>query len=303
MVNITKQELIRNIKIYSTIFILTISSYNICNKIVTSQEFASTIEQEQNIDDLEDYVLQGLCKVDDKYLISAYDSNHNNKSIIYILDEELKRYTIKELDTYSHVGGITYDPIHENIWITDKNGTISAYDKEEILGHHKITKSKYKNIYVGSELDNIFGNCSAAYITYNDNKLYLGNFNTKDNTIIKEYNINDDGMIDTSNYTKLQLTGFVQGITFYEDEENNKKYLIISSSYGKYFNSKLEIYDFETFEKVREMNTEKMMEEIIVDDDKLITIYEANAKIYSPQQSNTDIIISDINKILKKKTK
>jgi hypothetical protein len=291
--------LIRNIQIYSTIFILIVSSYNIGNRLIASQEFTSTIEQEQNIDNLDNYVLQGLCKVDDKYLISAYDCNHNNKSIIYILDEGLEKYTIKVLNTYSRVGGITYDPINENIWITDTNGTISAYDKEDILGFHKITESKYKNIYVGKELDNLFGDCSAAYITYNDNKLYIGNFNTRNNTIIKEYNIKEDGMIDTSNYKKLQLTGFVQGITFYENED--KKYLIISSSYGKLFNSKLQIYDFDTFEKVKEINTEKMMEEIIVDEDKLITIYEANAKIYSPKKKNTDIIISDINKILTNK--
>ena len=290
------KSLIKNLQVFGTILVLSVSSYHICDKAIGSNEFHTTIEQEQNIDDLKDYVLQGLCKVDNKYLLSAYDCNHNNKSVIYILDEDLKKYTIKELDTYSHVGGITYDPKNELIWTTDTDGTITAYDKNEIFSYHPIITSKYKNIYVGDDLNNIFGKCSAAYITYNDNKLYVGNFNIKDNTIIKEYEIKDNGMIDTSNFNKITTSGFIQGITFYE--ENDKKYLIVSSSFGKHFDSTLQIYDYETLEKIKEIKTREMMEEIIVDDDKLITVYESNAKIYKRHKKGTDIIISNINKII-----
>mgnify|MGYP002624586018 CR=1 FL=1 len=291
-----KKSIIKNLEIFGTVLVLSVSSYHICDKVIDSNQFHTTIEKEQNIDDLKDYVLQGLCKVDNKYILSAYDCNHNNKSVLYILDEDLKRYTIKELDTYSHVGGVTYDPVNEIIWITDDNGTITAYDKSEILRYKPITTSKYKNIYVGEELDNIFGMCSAAYITYNDDKLYVGNFNFKGNTIIKEYEIKDNGMIDTSKYNKINIAGFIQGITFYETD--NKKYLIVSSSFGKHFDSTLQIFDFDTLEKVKELKTREMMEEIIVDDDKLITVYESNAKIYKKHKKGTDIIISNINKII-----
>ena len=44
-----------------------------------------------------------------------------------------------------------------------------------------------------------------------------------------------------------------------------------------------------------------MMEEVIVDDDKLITLYESNARVYKSLRENNDIIISDINKILTNK--
>ena len=43
------------------------------------------------------------------------------------------------------------------------------------------------------------------------------------------------------------------------------------------------------------------MEEIIVDDDKLVSLYESNAKIYKNNKHSTDIIISDMDKILTKK--
>ena len=290
----------RRIQIFATVALLTISSYNISNKIIDNhQEFDNSIITEQNIDDLSDYVLQGLCKVEDKYLLTAYDYNHENNSIIYVLDEDLKHYKIKELDTTSHVGGITYDPNNELVWITDIDGTVSAYSKEEVLGYKYNIESKYKNIYVGDELDSFFGVCSAAYITYNDNKLYIGNFNTKGNTIIKEYDLLYNGMIDKTKYKKIKISSFIQGIAFYEKDD--KKYLIVSTSYGRYFRSKLQIFDAKTLEKIKDINTKEMMEEVIIDDDKLVTLYESNAKIYSDNNKEADIIISDINKLLTKK--
>lgn len=292
-----KKSIITNLEIFGTILFLSASSYNICTEAIGSNMFHTTIEKEQNIDDLEEYVLQGLCKVDDKYLLSAYDSSHNNESILYILDEDLNTYTKKRLNTFSHVGGVTYDSDHEIIWITDVEGTITGYDKNEILKYGGIVNSKFKNVYVGDELDNVFGECSVAYITYYDNKLYVGNYNFKNNTIIKEYDVLDNGMIDTNNYRKINAAGFIQGITFYEAEDN-KKYLIVSSSYGKHFDSTLRIFEFDTMRLVKEIKTREMMEEIIVDDDKLITVYESNAKIYKKKKKGTDIIISNMNKIL-----
>ena len=241
--------------------------------------------------------MQGLCKVEDKYLLSAYDYKHSNNSIIYILDEDLNDYKIKELDTTAHVGGITYDPVHKNIWITDNKGTISAYNKDDFFNSERKIHSKYKNIFVGDKLNNLLGQCSAAYITYNDKKLYIGNYNNRNNTLIKEYKIRDDGMIDTSSYNEIEVSEYIQGITFYEDRE--KSYLIVSSSYGRFIPSKLQVYDCSNYKKVKEIRTNSMMEEIIIDGDKLITLYESNAKIYN--REGADIIISDINKIITKK--
>ncbi len=293
-------KLIKNLKIFGTILVLTVSSYHISDKVINSNDlYISSIEQEQNIDELNDYVLQGLCKVDDKYLLTAYDSNKNKNSIIYILDEDLNNYKIKELDTNSHVGGITYDPIHNNIWVTDVNGTVSCYEKDEVFSHKSTISPKYKSIDVGDKLNNFYGDTSAAYITYNDNKLYIGNFNKKNKTIIKEYNIDEDGMIDISNYKSINISEYVQGIAFYEKDD--KKYLITSSSYGRFFKSKLRIYDCNNYKELNEVTTKELMEEIIVDDDKLVSLYESNAKIYKNNKHSTDIIISDMDKILTKK--
>ena len=295
---IDKKRIIKNLKVYGAVIVLSASSYHASERLINSSDtFDTSIEYEYNIDELDDYVLQGLCKVDDRYLLSAYDNSHGN-SILYVLDDSFKRIATKELDTSSHVGGITYDEVHDNIWITDKNGSISAYDKADIMSDEKKINSKYNNIYVGEGLTNWFGSISAAYITYYNNRIYVGNYNISSSSIIKEYNLNDDGTLDTSSYNKYNVSQFVQGITFYE--KDGVTYLITSSSFGQFLPSKLQIYDFSTLERVKAISTKKMMEEIIIDDDKLITLYEANAKIYRIGDDSNDIIVSDLNKILTK---
>ena len=294
------KKTIKNLKIFGAVAIITVSSYTISDKVINNTaEFNNTIIKEQSIDELNDYVLQGICKVDDKYLITAYDSKHKKNSIIYILDEDLKRYRIRELNTDSHVGGITYDNKHNNIWITDIDGTVTAYDKDDVLSYRYLIEPKFKNIYVGEELENFFGIHSVAYITYNDNKIYVGNFNRSKKSIIKEYNLLEDGNIDTSKYKSYNISDYVQGITFYEDKD--KEYIITSSSYGRLFKSELKIYDFDTLKLEKVLKTKAMMEEVIVDNDKLITLYESNAEIYKSVKENNDIIISDIDKIITKK--
>ena len=76
--------------------------------------------------------------------------------------------------------------------------------------------------------------------------------------------------------------------------------MIISTSYGRFIHSKIQIYDLKEKKLIKEIKTKHMMEEIIIDDDKLVTIYEANAKKYKYSNNNKDIIISDMNKILTK---
>lgn len=295
-----KKKTVRNLQIFGTVLALTVSSFSINKNVINSTaEFNKSIVFEQSIDELDEYVLQGLCKVDDNYCVSAYSYNRGSNSIIYILDKDLKYYRKKELDTNSHVGGITYDPVNENIWITDTGGTISAYSKEEVLGLNTSLEAKYKKIYVGQELDNCFGTCSAAFITYYDNKLYIGNYNSQDKSLIKEYDLCDSGMIDRRHYNKIYVSDHIQGITFYEDGDDT--YLITSSSYGRLFNSKLRIYRFDSLEEVQELNTKEMMEELIIDDDRLITLYESNARIYQNNKESSDIVISNINKVLTKK--
>ena len=143
-----KRKIVKNLQIFGTVLALAISSFTINkNGVNSTTEFNNSVIFEQNIDDLNEYVLQGLCKVDDNYCVSAYSYNRVNNSIVYIFDKDFKYYRKKELDTNSHVGGITYDPINENIWVTDTEGTMSAYSKDALLGPGDKVQPIYKKIY------------------------------------------------------------------------------------------------------------------------------------------------------------
>ena len=303
--NINKKKLIKNIKIYGTILILSTSTFKLVdNNIYSYDNFNKTIESEHNINELDSYVLQGVCKVDEYYLVTAYNSIKDNYSKIYILDNNFNKVNEKKLDTTSHVGGITYDDRNKMIWITDNNGTISSYKKEDVLNEEqKIYKNR--NIYVGDHLENISGQRSVAYIKYYDKKLYLGNYNWKNKSILKEYKIDEFGNIDHK-YKIIKLPSFVQGVSFYE--ENDNKYLLISSSTGKILPSTLKIFEYlEDNDNYQEnelikYKTRPMMEELETNEDKLILVYESNAKIYESiiNKSQNDIIKTNLNKLIKK---
>ena len=76
--------------------------------------------------------------------------------------------------------------------------------------------------------------------------------------------------------------------------------MITSSSIGKYIPSKLRIYKYKSKKEVKDIQTDEMMEEITVEDDKLISVFESNAKVYKTSKKSKDIVICDINKLLKK---
>ena len=237
--------------------------------------------------------------------MTAYNSIKDNYSKIYILDKDFNRVTEKELDTTSHVGGITYDDRNELIWITDNNATISSYKKEDVLNLEEDRLYKYRNIYVGDYLDNISGQKSVAYIKYYDGRLYLGNYNWKRKSILKEYKIDEYSNIDHK-YKIIKLPSFVQGISFYEEDDN--KYLLVSSSTGKVLPSTLKIFEYDEEKdnyqenEIIKYKTRPMMEELETNDDKLILVYESNAKIYESiiNKSQNDIIKSNLNILIKK---
>lgn len=164
---------------------------------------------------------------------------------------------------------------------------------------------KYRNIYVGDYLENISGQKSVAYIKYYDEKLYLGNYNWKSKSILKEYEIDEYGNIN-HNYNIIKLPSFVQGISFYEEDDN--KYLLVSSSTGKILPSTLKIFEYNKGndnyqeKEIKKYKTRPMMEELETDADKLILVYESNAKIYESiiNKSQNDIIKSNLNILIKK---
>ncbi len=66
---------------------------------------------------------QGLAVVNKYILITAYDGEHKHASVIYVLNKKTGKYlkTI-QVKGRSHLGGIAYDPVAKNIWVTESIG-------------------------------------------------------------------------------------------------------------------------------------------------------------------------------------
>lgn len=297
--------IIKQLQIFATATIVATTPYSINQTTIDKAYiYNKAIERQATIDELDSYVLQGICKMDNNYLVTAYDSDKEKNSLIYILDEKFNLLATKELETNAHVGGIAYDNINQNIWITDIDGKVKVYDKKEITNKYKKQAKSKKTIYIGEHMNNIYGVKSIAYITIKDNKLFVGNFNADDKSILKEYPINEDGYIDRKKVKISKLTANIQGINFYE--KDNKTYLITSSSFGRYFNTELRVYEYKNTgydyreKEIGIIYTPPMMEEIEILDGKIITVYESNAEIYKTltNRNNKDLIIVDLDEII-----
>ena len=262
-------------------------------------------EDKFSIDDLGDYVLQGLCEVGEYFFISAYDSSDKrNNSIIYILNNSYKVIKKTTLDNNSHVGGICYDKDHDIFWITDKKGTVSGYIYDDIFNKDAVSP-KYKKIDVGScDLLNYKNSPSVAYICYFDKKLFLGNYSKNGKGILKEFKIKDNGNIDIETEKKSLFFNGVQGIYLYK--KDNDIYMLVSTSFGRYKKSVLKVLKYQ--ENInsyldlsyKDIDMPPMMEQIIVNKkNKLMTLYESNGKKYKTFfNRNKDVCMVDINKII-----
>lgn len=282
-------------------YIISLKSKINIQSTISKREFLSFKVDGYDLGYLDSFVLQGICQIDDTTLVTAYDQKHLENSKVFIIKDKTCIHSV-DLNTKSHVGGICYDPKHKNIWITDSGGTISAYKLKDIL-KEDIANPIFKRIKIGGGLPNIYGNNAVAFITYYDGRLYLGNFNSKEKSIIKSFKIKRTGDIDIKSESKFHSNDFLQGITFYKKKK--KIYLLTSSSYS--FNkSILRIYEYK--DSIKNLAKEKckrcilppMLEQICFNKEGyLIAIFESNAKKYKKYRiENNDINEYNIDSII-----
>lgn len=244
-----------------------------------------------NIND--NYVPQGICSIDDYLLVTMYDSNHELNSKVCIIKNGRIIHTTM-LDNKAHVGGICYDSINDNIWITDRSGTISCYDYNHILNSNNVS-AKYKKVKIPG-LINIAGFNAVGYITYYSNRLYMGNFNIGKSSKMLSYELNEEGNINFDSRSEIDFFSFVQSITF--KDYDSKTLMFISSSYG-INKSSIRIVDYETKKVLHKVKMPPMLEQITFDKfGNLVLLFESNAKIYQKYKfKNNDINIIKINKL------
>lgn len=234
-------------------------------------------------------VPQGICKMDNYLLITAYDSDGANNSVIYVLDENNHLKATLVYNRGCHMGGIAYDGKY--LWIAEgsKSG-LGAISKEDILGAIKVSEEKnaksvqLKNI-IWQKVSEI---TSTSYCTYYDNRLWIGIFNKDEDSHTYGYEIDYSKDVPTLiKKSHIQVPKRAQGICFYETK--GIIYLAISTSYGRYSNSVIWCYKITGLEEFMMLNEGReykkiilppMSEQISVDGDKMYCIFESGARKY-----------------------
>lgn len=269
------------------------------NYIIPGQVTTPSFDFQKNkVTQTDSMVPQGLTIAGKYLLISAYDSTHQHRSVIYVLDKKTGRYLKNvQVSGSPHLGGIAYDPVAKNIWVTgsqqDQSALMSFSLKKLEKYNYAKTKEPIKYDYVIA-LPTIQ---RASCVTYYDDQLFVGFFNQSDNGQIASYPIARQkpfkGTI-TSDQIKA-VTGQVswalgsgsasmdrqiQGIAFYQN------YVILSQSYGSK-DSKLFFSPLTALDSLDESNAEKVvlmppyLEQIYVNNGQLLMLFESGAKPYA----------------------
>lgn len=163
---------------------------------------------------------QGITFAGDYFLLSAYDKAGEENSVLYVINKNTKEFVKTLVLPYKyHVGGICFDGT--NVWIT--TGTkVSSITYSDILQAIKTNKSYAE---INPEIISRLG-YMASYITYYNNKLWVGTYNKWRTSCMYSYTITNstDGLALNKSDSMIMPTR-VQGITFTDDG-----YLIMSRS-------------------------------------------------------------------------
>lgn len=173
---------------------------------------------------------QGLTFANDYLLISAYDSDGEENSVIYVLDKEFQDLlTVIVLPNKTHAGGITFDG--ENVWITNgkKLCTIDFNELDAAAQECAVFKTvEFTGTY---ELDK-----KASFLDWYKDQIWAGSFEYTTNGTLRSYVITTDEENNKilTEQSSVTIPAAVQGVTF------NGNKMILSRAYG--YTSELNIY-------------------------------------------------------------
>lgn len=241
---------------------------------------------------------QGLAVTEDYLLVSAYCHTSTHNSVLYVIDKHTHEF-IKEivLRNKSHVGGIAYDTIHNNIWISCMSRGIpqvNAITLEQLEEYS--FQDSYQPITYSQSYD-LYAITRNSFLTYYNNSLYIGYYTSNSASVLEEYDITEDGTLQTQtlddsmtasqlgldSLTPLALpsgmrviTERAQGVAFYKNR------ILTSHSYGvlpgclKVFPNSLQML-LEEDTMLQKIRFPSKLEQIYVDGDDLYVLFESAA--------------------------
>ena len=258
---------------------------------------------------------QGLCVTEDYIFISAYcaaekyikeleenkdygsnadklvseKSHKTHNSVIYILDRESGEY-IKNivLPDSNHVGGLATDG--KVIYIaksSDKQVSIITLKSIE-----KALKTKSQSVKISYDYTVDCG-CTASFVTYFDNKLWVGVFNEESNGALKGFTVDKKTYKLTEKLT-VEIPAKANGACF--AELDGEVCLAVSTSYGRKNVSQLYLCGISDYGTKDMLVTEKakyilppLAQNICIFDGKVYSVYESAATCYSQVESDVGL--------------
>lgn len=252
----------------------------------------------------DDWVPQGIAKMDDYLLISAYDpameegesGEGGRPSVIFVVDKQTHehRKTVtfegevegEVVELRSHFGAIDYVDENDTLYLADStNGILwqvaTADIQAAIDEEGEAATVTAENLMVEREV-------TPSFLAYHNGLLYIGQHDKdeEDENFMIGYDVNNN----EAKTEKIPLQLKSQGITFVDYE--NQLYLINSASRGVDNPSTLVIEkvdertdenDHVVLEKAvaKEIALPNMSEDVYVDDETVYILFESAAKYYN----------------------
>lgn len=237
-------------------------------------------------------VPQGITIYRNSFVFTTYCSTGKHNSAIYIVNAmESKRI---ELEDKSHLGGITYDSKNKCFWICLDDANIAKISESLLNANYDsnittcILKYDEMEIYHIDELE------SASYITYYNDRLYVGEFSMFSGKLCSFAFIADGKLLTKtsdsifqSKYPNLKPISTVitpakiQGITF------DNSYIYMSQSFGRQKDSKIlkfrHLDDFSDYTSEELLETKvlpPLLEEISYYNGNIYCLFESAANKY-----------------------
>ena len=240
---------------------------------------------------------QGMAISEDYIFISAYCHTHQHNSVIYMLDRKTGEF-IKEISLRSkaHVGGLAYDPVHRNLWVSAGSAGVAkavAYTMDSLENYNLSREKKAIKSKFSFTLATITRN---SYMSYSDGSLIIGYFTPQGSSTLQKFRIMDDGGLDSKLIVEDDEIYEIVEADFMATTSNQIQsaletdgYVLLSKSYGP-FDSQLQLYDNRAFlASFEEKNADTIylfpqkMEQICACDDRLYCLFESGAYAYRSQ--------------------
>ena len=175
---------------------------------------------------VEDKIVQGLTRIGDELVLSAYSSSEEENSILYRMDTEGNLREIVNLGFKAHTGGVSYDVQHDLLWITGPEGHVYALSWEQIVNS---MDNQAGDIQVDFDAGLLNHNESkvASFLTVYNGHLYVGSYVDGANGMLKEYDITNP--VEPLYVGECQIPERIQGITF--SKVNGKTQMLLSQGY------------------------------------------------------------------------